>query len=166
VLNADTDEIRRLLGAIDWLDLAWRNTPSTTYETRILMLKSAFEVLLDRGDRLDDQRSALSALLDPPRPRRRVRRLTTLQGQPREEAMSDLEWWFTRFTFLRNTIIHGERPTAAQLRHGRNWHLWIAEYRLRQAIKETVARHGHPLVRLDPLDRAVELAIQRYGSRA
>jgi hypothetical protein len=80
--------------------------------------------------------------------------------------MSDLEWWFTRFTFLRNTVIHGEQPTPAQLRHGRNWHLWIAEYRLRQAIKETVARHGHPLVRLDPIDRAVELAIQRYGSRA
>jgi hypothetical protein len=165
VLRRDSDDVRRTLGAIAWLDLAWRNTPSTTFETRILMLKAGFEVLLGCGDRVDRQRSDLSALLDPPRPRLRVRRFATLRGQPREEAMSDLEWWFTRFTFLRNTIIHGERPTKAELRHGRNWHLWIAEYRLRQAIKELIARHGHPLVRLDPMSRALALAIERYGSR-
>ena len=76
--------------------------------------------------------------------------------------MTDLEWWFTRFTFLRNAIVHGRRPTKGELRHGRHWQLWIAEYRLRQAIKEVVAQHGYPLVRMDAFDRAFALATQRY----
>jgi len=49
VLNADSDDARRLAAAIDWLDVAWRNTRSTTFNMRVLMLKSGFEVLLGRG---------------------------------------------------------------------------------------------------------------------
>lgn len=161
VLRRDSDEIRRLTAAIDWFDLAWRNTPSATHDMRVVMLKSAFEALLGRGDRLDRQRPALSQLLDPRNARRRVRNFTNRWGNPIQETMTDLEWWFTRFTFLRNAITHGRRPSRRELRHGRHWQLWIAEYRMRQAIKELVARHGHPLVRLDAFDRAVILAIQR-----
>jgi hypothetical protein len=128
---------------------------------RVLMFKSAFEVLLGKGDRIDRQRPALSQLLDPPNARRRVRNFTDRWGNPQSESMTDLEWWFTRFTFLRNAITHGRRPAPRDLRHGRNWHLWVAEYRMRQAIKEVIATHGHPLVRLDPFNRAFELAIQR-----
>jgi hypothetical protein len=161
VLRRDTAEVRRLIGAIDWFDLAWRNTPSTTYSMRILLLKSAFEVLLDAGHRLESQRAALSALLDRPGARRRIRRFETLGRAPVEAEMTDLEWWFSRLTFLRNAITHGEQPRPRDLRHGRHWHLWIAEYRMRQAIKEVVARHGYPLVRVSGLDRALMQALQQ-----
>jgi hypothetical protein len=163
VLRQDTDDVRRLAAAIGWLDLAWRNTPSTTHHMRVVMLKAGFEVLLGRGERIDRQRPALSALFDVPNPRKRVRHFTDRYGNPLQEEMTDLEWWFTRFTFLRNAITHGRRPTGRELRHGRHWHLWIAEYRLRQAIKEVIAQHGHPLVRMDDFDRAIALSIQRYG---
>jgi hypothetical protein len=86
-------------------------------------------------------------------------------GNPLQEVMSDLEWWFTRFTRLRNDIAPGREPSRRALQHGRNFQLWIAEYRLRQAIKEVVARNGHPLVRLDPFDRQMELIFQRTGWR-
>ena len=74
VLRQDSDEIRRLRAAIVWLDLAWRNSASRTHDTRILILKSAFEVLLGRGERPDRQRPALSSLLHRVGPRCRVRR--------------------------------------------------------------------------------------------
>lgn len=77
--------------------------------------------------------------------------------------MTDLEWWFTRFTFLRNAVTHGRQPMPRDLRHGRHWHLWIGEYRMRQVIKEVVARHGHPLVRVDGLDRALMQALSAIG---
>ena len=163
VLTRDTDEVRRLTAAIDWLDLAWRNTPSTTHDVRILILKSAFEALLGHGDQLRHQRPALSALMDKPNARRRPRAWTDHHGQPQGPVdMTDLEWWFTRFTFLRNAIAHGRHPTRREIRHGKHWQLWIAEYRLRQAIKEVVAQHGHPLVRMNAFDRAFALATQRY----
>ncbi len=163
VLRQDIDDVRRLAAAIGWLDLAWRNTPSTTHDMRVVMLKSGFEVLLGRGDRIDRQRPALSALFDVPNPRSRVRHFTDRYGNPLQEEMTDLEWWYTRFTFLRNAITHGRRASGRELRHGRHWHLWIAEYRLRQAIKEVTAQHGHPLVRMDEFERAITLSIQRYG---
>lgn len=79
--------------------------------------------------------------------------------------MTDLEWWYTRFAFLRNALSHGERPRRRDLRHGRHWHMWIAEYRMRQAIKEVVAMNGHPLLRLDWFSRAVLRATQRSSGR-
>lgn len=48
---------------------------------RIVMLKSAFESLFDVGERVDDQRRALSQLLDPPNARKRIRNFTTLRGR-------------------------------------------------------------------------------------
>lgn len=166
VLRPDSDDVRRLTRAIDWFDVAWRNTPSTSDAMRILMLKSAFEVLLDAGDRIEHQRPALRALLDPPNARQRLRNFTNRQGNRVQETMSDLEWWYTRFTFLRNAVAHGEKPGRRDLRHGRRWHLWIAEFRMRQAIKEVVARHGHPLVRVNGLDRARMQALARLHGEA
>ena len=57
---------------------------------------------------------------------------------------------------VRNAIAHGRRPTKRELRHGRHWQLWIGEYRLRQAIKEVVAQHGHPLVLVAPIEAELQ----------
>jgi hypothetical protein len=43
-------------------------------------------------------------------------------------------------------------------------HLWIAEGRLRDAIKETVAEAGCPLVRLDPFERALHRAAEQIAA--
>jgi hypothetical protein len=80
---------------------------------------------------------------------------TTLRGRPHSEGMSDLEWWFTRFVFLRNAIVHGDEIPPGQFRFGRQWQIWIAEGRLRDAIKETVARAGFPRIRIDRFDRNI-----------
>jgi hypothetical protein len=139
-----TPDATRRGRAIDWLDLAWRNTPSVTMEMRIVLLRSGFEVLLGVGDKVDPGRRALAALLRSQRGRVRTRSWTTLRGRARSEAMSDLEWWFMQFVFLRNAIVHGDEIPARHLRFGRQWQLWIGEGRLRDAIKETVGRAGFP----------------------
>jgi hypothetical protein len=51
-LAANDARARRLAAAIDWLDLAWRNTTSIDEGTRILLLKAGFEALLAAGDSL------------------------------------------------------------------------------------------------------------------
>jgi len=158
-----TPESRRILRAIDWLDLAWRNTPSVSQEMRIVLLKSGFETLLDVGERVDDQRTALQALLPKAAPKRRMRRWLGRQGQPVAAVMTDLEWWYTRFAHLRNAIAHGEVITGSLHRFGHTYHLWIAELRLRQAIKESIANQGFPLVPLTPWERVVAQALAAVG---
>jgi len=152
-LTHNTEAARRLGTAIDWLDLAWRNTTSTSFETRVVLLKFGFEVLLDAGDKWMHQRQALSALL-PDTGRRRRRRVWTHQGKQHAQTMSDLEWWFSNFTWLRNAIAHGERVSASDHRWGRTYHIWVAEARLRRAIKHTVAERGFEHVLLNPYQRA------------
>ena len=83
--------------AIEWLDLAWRNTTAITHEMRIVLLRSGFEVLLGVGDKVEPGREALANLLASERGRRRMRSWETRKHHQRNAIMSDLEWWFTRF---------------------------------------------------------------------
>jgi Cu/Zn superoxide dismutase len=69
--------------------------------------------------------------------------------------MSDLEWWFLRFSFLRNKLMHGEEPADEDYKHEGERHLWLGEARLRQAAKRTVAKAGHRNVLQDPPERAL-----------
>jgi hypothetical protein len=64
-LSQGTDAARRFGGAIDWLDIAWRNTASIDEDTRIIALRAGFEVLLAAGDKTNAIREALCGLLDP-----------------------------------------------------------------------------------------------------
>jgi hypothetical protein len=158
-----TETAHRLGRAIDWLDLCWRNTPSVSEETRIVVLKFAFEVLLHAGDSVARQRAGLVALLPELSGRRRQRHYSDRHGNARSEVMADLEWWFSKFTWLRNAIAHGGEVGDSDLRWGRTRHLWVAEARLRAAIKETVAREGYEEVRLTTLERATRAAMRHFG---
>ena len=43
-------EFSRLFVAVDWLIASWRNTPSLSWESRLVQMKTAFEALLDESD--------------------------------------------------------------------------------------------------------------------
>jgi hypothetical protein len=154
-LTAGTPQARRLGRAIDWLDLAWRNTTSIDDDTRIGAIYNGFEVLLDEEGALE-LAIALSGLLDPSAPKTirpiPVRRKNKRCGfKPRN--VTDLTWWFVFFGFLRHDITHGEEISQRQYEWNDQSQLFLAETRLRQAIKQIVANAGYPTVLLDPLER-------------
>jgi hypothetical protein len=152
-IGRGTDDARRLARAIDWLDLAWRNASGLTDDLRVPALRAGFEVLLD-SDETPDLRGRLSDLLDAqdaPTLTRHWRNPKT--GKIGADEMTDLGWWFTRFSFLRNDLMHGRIPSEqAWIFDGRR-HVDLGEWWLRQAIKETIAREGHGDVREDPVWR-------------
>ena len=154
-LTSGTAESRRLGRAIDWLDLAWRNTNSIDDETRIGAIYNAFEVLLAREGALEIG-AALSHLLEPgaatilrPVPKR------NRAIEPRD--FTDLQWWFAFFAFLRHDITHGAEISPRQYEWNDQSQLFLSESRLRQAIKQTVANAGHPTVLFDPFERISQL---------
>jgi hypothetical protein len=155
VLTAATPQARRLGRAIEWLDLAWRNTTSIDDDTRIVAIYNGFEVLLDKEGALE-LAAALADLLTPSaakttRPIPRLRHGQQATFQPRD--VSDLEWWFVFFAFLRHDITHGEEIPPRQHEWNHQAHLFLGESHLRQAIKQIVANAGHPTVLLDPFER-------------
>ena len=63
--------------------------------------------------------------------------------------MTDVEWWFSRFTWLRNAIAHGGREIKqGDWGHGRVRHFWLGDHWLRTAIRaEVAAATGRPYLR-------------------
>jgi hypothetical protein len=73
--------------------------------------------------------------------------------------MTDVEWWYSRFTWLRNGIAHGGRAlTGHDWNHGRVRHFWLGDCWLRAAIPaEVAAASGRPYLReTDPEERWVQ----------
>lgn len=160
VLAAGDDRSRQLGRAIDWLDLAWRNSPSITPEVRVVLLRTGFEVLFGT-DKTYVLRDELSALLDDDDVARQERTWTTLADKAQTEDMTDLGWWFMQFAFLRNAIMHGDDVAATMVEHEGRSHIWLGEARLREAIKALVARSGHPTVLLDRHARERQERVKR-----
>jgi hypothetical protein len=55
------------------------------------------------------------------------------------KELSDVAWWFVRFSFLRNSLMHGRLPQRDDWLHDERPHIDLAAWYLREAIKHTVA---------------------------
>jgi hypothetical protein len=129
-----------------------------------LVMKAGFEALLGADHVLANQRRALLALLGRKAGRSRLRQMTDWRGNPRApERMRDVEWWYTRFAWLRNTIAHGRRPARRDWRHGRAHHFWLSDHWLRIAIRYQVAAlTGRDELRAEgPYERALMIALRQ-----
>lgn len=161
-LATNNSTARQLGRAIDWLDLAWRNSESVNLELRIVALRTSFEILFDESESVPLRRE-LSALLEGDRAARTAREVDTGRGRIRSLDLSDLEYWFALFTNLRNKITHGdELDRAVFLFDGHN-HLWIALNRLKQSIDEMVARAGFPDLRMNYGSRTIRSSFRAAG---
>jgi hypothetical protein len=117
--HVGADDAARIERTLGWLAKAWQNTPSITWEDRIVFLKTGFEALTSNGSTpgaatklrslfeqviVGDLVDAVDHLLwspnEPARWQRTDRNGTVLQG-------TDLEHWFWRMGNARNEVIHG-----------------------------------------------------------
>jgi len=67
--------------------------------------------------------------------------------------VTDLGWWFTHFSFLRNAIMHGSDISDAEYVHENQRHLWRGESTLRRAIKRSVANVTTETIMMTPMER-------------
>jgi hypothetical protein len=136
VLIRPRRESRQASAAIEALDFIWRNTTSITRDARIVMARTAFEELFGRQGAAGLRRKLNELLGDP-----------GAEAEPCDcadgEAMTALECWAVCFSKLRDKITHGTRRTASDYEFRGVEHFWLAEARLRQAIKKTIANMGH-----------------------
>ncbi len=167
LLTADDERSRLLARAIDWLDLAWRNTTSTSEGIRIACVHSGLEVLLGQPDDTQKLRKALSRLLDDKdAPRTQRRWLSGKRRVERHSELTELGWWMANFTELRDAELHGDDVTPEQWKFRGEPHFWIGESVLRRAIKQVAINAGHPGLELDPLGRAILEATREHLAAA
>lgn len=152
-LEPNTAKARRLRRAILWLALAWLNTQGFTDDLRVPALRAGFEVLLNHESSLELARR-LGSLLQDRSPR--VRREWKVKKESRSANLSDVSWWFMRFSFLRNAFMHGTEPSREAWHHDDLHHVPLALAYLAAAIKATVAKDNPTLARELDFQRRVK----------
>jgi hypothetical protein len=141
-IRRGTDDARRLGRAIEWLRLAWINVTELTSDLRIPALRAGFEVLFD-SDKEQILAQKLKALVEDATQPHRRHAVHPVTGKPWSRELTDVEWWFWNFSFLRNDLMHGREPTEERWLHEGRPHVDLGEAYLRWAIKSTVAHDGH-----------------------
>jgi hypothetical protein len=174
---------RQLREALRWMLQAWRNTPSVHVEHRVVLLRTAFEVLLAHGEqvnketlarRLSDRFAELvgedhvrpGQMLWRPGLERDVVRVE--RANPKFAPFNDLERWFIGFSLARNAIVHDgaspdlEDPTEASVFAGEYW--WVATRVLRDLTLAELHARGHEQLWADSLSRAARAAWARLAA--
>lgn len=148
--------------SVSWLAKAWRNTPSVSWEDRLIDLKTAFDGLTSESsgvrvahlvrERFEalvthgaNRRSA-SHMLWRPWETERLRTVPNARGQPEQRRVTDLEVWFAHFAAARNAVIHQAahprlRPPLRNRYRGPYFH--TAERLLRECMHASLVRFGY-----------------------
>lgn len=151
-MRRGTDDGRRLARAVEWLRLAWLNTSDLTPDLRIPALRGGFEVLLD-SEQTKELSHSLVALLDDKSSRILRQWTNTQNGRPTSRELTDLEWWFMRFSLLRHALMHGREPNRGDWTHNGALHVDLGSGYLAYAIKKIVINDGHADIQDDVLWR-------------
>lgn len=158
-------EIKRLLVAIDWLLACWRNTPSLSWESRLVQMKTAFEALLDQSD-TPKAMPLLRQVFEAGQPYP-TDTLWRPEEPTRQRRVKDkvfdvtlIEHWYGALSDARNAIIHEGRRGSDVLVYAEEGSPYkgpfvdIGDRVLREAIKSKVVTVGHPRAAMTVLERS------------
>jgi hypothetical protein len=149
-LSAQRDDHKRLLRSLEWFRHAHTETHQVSNVSKVVMMATAFEILLDVPDRgvkkqfiaeYLDQNCSFDATI------REVRTLPIGGGKTEDHSYSRMAWWAWDFYNLRNTIVHGDEITPDELRYdvpGRPWvtQLMIADIVFYDVVVRQLYRLG------------------------
>jgi hypothetical protein len=173
----------RVRVATRWLLKSWQNTPSVSYEDRLIFVKVATEAITGE-DRNDESAAKLEALFasaaeqdgegvgtdellwQPDQPTF-VRVWTTRAAKPQTKAktVSAFVHWACALGDARNALVHGEDGTTLVYnQEGSPYNgpfVEVADRIVREAIGLLLGQCGHPSVWRRGLSRASYHALQR-----
>jgi hypothetical protein len=122
--NSASDHAGQIQVAVRWLLRSWRNTPSITWEDRVVYVKVATEALsgTDSTEKSAELLEAIFAgaanqpgeglgtdrLLWDPSAASRSRSWTTMSGKAKTAVVSAFAHWYWALADARNALVHGE----------------------------------------------------------
>jgi hypothetical protein len=141
-LSRDSDAARRIGRAIEWLGLAWLNATGVAADLRIPALHAGFETFFD-SDEIKVIAHRLAVALEDGTTRSLREGVYPATGKLWSEELTDVEWWFYDFSFLRNDLMHGRIPAQEAWQHNGQGQVSLGEGYLRRAIKCVIGLDGH-----------------------
>jgi Apea-like HEPN len=104
-------DIERLFRSLPWVGFAFSNVSEHLYESRIVAMATAFEILLDmpEEDKTNEFSSHINTLLLSNKLPRSTRKRKTKSGNEKSETDNEVGWWCRKFYGLRSKVVHGDK---------------------------------------------------------
>jgi hypothetical protein len=173
---------RQLREGLRWMLQAWRNTPSLPAEQRVVLLRTAFEVVLAHEEQIGKEKLArrlserFDELLDgaPVDPGEMLwqpgleRSIDAVEGAHGHHGpYNDLERWFIGFSAARNAVVHDgaagplEDTEETSAFAGEYW--WVATRVLRDVALAELHGRGYEALWKHELGRALRKVCERLA---
>jgi len=143
----NSDFYRRIITALEWVAYAYTNVDNFNYFSRIVMMSTAFEILLDgfqgKFAFMGKVKNLTCNTLDDT-PKKRATREISYQGKKAEKSFSYKEWWAYDFYELRNKIVHGEEINTKDAKNRKGeFHFQIAMLFFEECLKKILSDKGY-----------------------
>lgn len=118
--EGDPGLAERVFRSMEWFRLAHTEVDSVSTLSKIVMMGTAFEVVLQVPNRPDKKgwiATRLDELCATWKMRRSTRSLPTKKDPARKIEHTDLAWWAYGFYDIRNSIVHGDEIGLERLRY-------------------------------------------------
>lgn len=137
---------RRIINSLEWVSYSYTNVDNFNYSSRIVMLSTAFEILLDGfSDRtvfINKTKPLVCNSLDNSR-RMRARKEVWWKGKKQTIDLSLKEWFVFELYDLRSRIVHGNRILAKDLlnKYGKPYFLLGIKF-FEECLKRVLEKEG------------------------
>lgn len=136
---------RRIITSLEWVAYAYTNVDNFNYASRIVMMATSFEILLNgfrnRWEFMKKIKKYTCNLDDKDSKNRETRTIETNKG-PKEKECSFKEWWAYEFYDLRSRIVHGHeiKDTDIRNRKGKEYFLLSIKF-FEECLKKVLQAH-------------------------
>ena len=109
--------VERVSRTLEWTRLSHDDTGAVSNLSKVVMMGTAFEILLQITDRAHKRKQLVDKLDSLCKTRNSVLRRARLDKKKAPEEHCAMAWWACRFYELRNAIVHSGKAGRAQLFH-------------------------------------------------
>jgi hypothetical protein len=140
--NNQQEVYLRILESIRWVNYSYTNVDNFNYASRIVMMSTAFEILLggfhDRYEFIGKIKPLIYNSLDSTK-RMCSSRTLVWKGKKQNVTLSLKEWWAYEFYDLRSRIVHGEKTKVKDFlnRYGKAYFLLAIKF-FEECLKKTL----------------------------
>jgi len=154
---------RRIMSALEWVGYAYANTDNFNYFSRIVMMATAFEILLGGfRNRWEFIKKIKKYTCNPGDNNPRDREKRTIKNRKGFEAReySFKEWWAYEFYGLRNRIVHGDEIGKRDIRNRKgNEYFFLSLEFFEECLKRILGQNNY--YQYDPRNQIIWAGIHR-----
>lgn len=126
--NYLSEDQERILRSLEWFRLSHIENEDVSYLSKIVMMATAFEILLQVPMEVKGKKKWIATKLEEQAIRSRLSKQTKKDNKGGKHRHSKLFWWAWDFYNLRNVIVHGDHIDLKKFRHSVKNKKWISHH--------------------------------------